>query len=756
MTDPSFKPTVPQLDLSDGPDMLNDFSREAQRHLISARNSLLVLETVPSDKQATENIFKTFHTIKGLADFLNLHDICCLTSKAELLLDRARKDLIDFEGNLVHLTKQSIASLQKLLELLDDQINNSGKLKGTYLDISPLISDIEAMLHQTANISTPVAKPRKNLPTINFEPDLSTCTALELKLTSARDEVVVSSDLLEKLINDFKETGRQLKDLQSKLHERQRELIRERELAIKLTQQAQAEARAKSEYLANMSHEIRTLINAILGFTELLKDGVGGVKQKEHLNTIILSGKMLLGIVNDILDYSKVEAGKIKLENIDLNLLHIIEEVFKIIRTRLNSKPINLYFKIADPIPLHLKGDPTRLKQIFINLLENAIKFTEKGEIGLEVALDTASNAPQGWHALRFSVKDSGIGIPANRRHAIFESFTQADTATTRIYGGSGLGLTLCKNFVETMGGKIWVESEVGQGSQFIFTMKLAESTTVRKTEAAVQFPDVKVMLMDSHDISAQSLAKLCKDLRVDVLTITQQAKQSSEFLLKLESEKKALPNIIFIDTILSDKEGFMLAYKIRQQERYKNVTLVAISCDVKLDLSEDFRQAGFNDFLAKPVTRQELIGVISRQLSDQPSVRRNLSHTQLQKISCDGIKVLVVEDSVPNQELLKVHFGMLGCVCDYAANGQEALDQLKGKTYDICFMDLQMPVMGGLEATKKIRQTINKTMPIVALTAAELQEEKDKCYEVGMNDYLAKPFELEELKEKIIRCTKM
>ena len=756
-----FTPTIPQVNLEESSDMLTDFSGEAQRHLISARNSLLVLETMPSDKEAIENVFKTFHTIKGLADFLHLKDIFVLTEATESLVDLARKNFIEFEGKAFQLVTQSIEQLQKLLELLDEQISNKGQLRSEYPDIGGLIASIHGVTSKKpSTIKTNIEK-SSAIPTIQFEPNMSDCAQLENQIQESQGPISVNKDVLERLVNDFRKTTRELKENQSKLKERQRELIKERELAIKLTRQAQSEARAKSEYLANVSHEIRTLINAILGFTDILKNSVLNNKQKEHLNTIVLSGKMLLGIVNDILDFSKVEAGKLKFEKINFNLTHVVEEVFKIIRTRLAEKSINLYFDIEGNVPDYLIGDPTRLKQIFINLLDNAIKFTEDGEIGLEANLMKEEKIPDDKAKIQFIVRDTGIGIPEDHKKTIFESFTQADSSTTRLYGGSGLGLTLCKSFVQTMRGTIKVESELGKGSRFIFTIQLPKGKFDKKLKERTprtlrDFAETHVMLVEQFESTAKVLIKLFQKNGIKILPVTSTAKQATELLLKQEATGGTFPNIIFIDADMPNKEGYMLAHNIRQREQYKDIKLVALTSDVKIDMTSDFRQAGFDMYLAKPIIQSELITLLIYLYGGNLPEQKIVLHDMLDKISCEGVSVLVVEDSAPNQELLKVHLEGLGCECTFASNGQEAVDLLKENTYDICFMDLNMPVLGGLQATQIIRQQLNSDIPIIALTAAEIQEEKEKCLKIGMDDYLPKPFGVDELKKKIIKCTKM
>ncbi len=754
-----FISRIPELDLSEGTEMLNDFCREAQRHLISARNSLLILETVPSDKESIENVFKTFHTIKGLADFLKLHDIFALTGKVEMLLDLVRKDLLACEPDIVRLSSDAVKTLQRLLELLDEQIANDGHLESPYLDISPLVHSAQSLINKKGNTVMLVKPVAKVMPTIRFEPDLSVFKKIEDLVKLPADEVKVDKPLLEKLLNDFYETARELKDTEGKLHERQRELIKERELAIKLTQQAQGEARAKSIYLANMSHEIRTLINAILGFTGILRDSPLADKQRDHLQTIIVSGNMLLEIVNDILDYSKVEAGKLKLESIEFSLTHTIDEVFKIIRSRINNKPINLYFEIGEDVPQMITGDPTRIKQVFINLLDNGIKFTESGDIGMTVSRDTQAHGKDESTWIKFVIKDTGVGIPQDRISALFHSFTQASDSTTRLYGGTGLGLALCKNFIEKMGGRIDVQSELGKGTTFTFSIPFSSSRQAKPVEdpiKGVSAQTLDLMVVTAHPKTSQTFMAAAKGLKIKSVSEAKTAKQATELLLKRESEGAGLPAMLFIDTMLPEKEAFMLAYKIRQQDRYKKIVLVAVATDGRIEISDDYRQAGFQSSLMKPIIAEELGEVISRVLGQKPTDHRVIDPIVLQKISCDGVRVLVVEDSLPNQELLKIHLESLGCVCEYASNGREAVELLKKNTYDICLMDLQMPVMGGLEAARTIRTELKSNVPIVALTAAEIQEEREKCFAAGMNSYLAKPFGLDDLKEAIIKSTKM
>ncbi len=749
-----FKSQVPQLDLSDGPEMLTDFSREAQRHLISARNALLVLETVHSDKEALENIFKTFHTISGLAEFLNLQDICLLSKHAETLINFVRKGERFFEDPIAGLIADSVKGIQRLLELLDEQIEHEGKLVSDYFDIEELIHQIRRVCDGHLPGSVPASKPRpveRVAQPLALDPETPTYTIIKQKFdeSGGKGAFFLETSTVSHLMSEFEMLEGKLKDAQSKIQERQHELIRERELALKLTKKAQDEARAKSEYLANMSHEIRTLINAILGFTDLIKGKLPeGSKQRDHLNTIILSGKMLLEIVNNILDFSKVEAGKLKLETIPFNLKSIAQEVFQIIRTRLDRKPINLFLEMDPNVPTDLIGDPTRLKQVFMNLLDNAIKFTDKGEIGIFIRYEQRKND---LYTLRFRVSDTGIGIPDDRKEQVFETFTQADVSTTRLYGGSGLGLALCRAFVVAMGGKIWVESQLGKGSNFYFDLAFKTAPERTQAEPVTDLAGLRVVAVSSQEMTIRAMQRLCVETGVQLVAICQNPKQATEYL----NVSSSMPDIAFIDMLPHPEAGYELFKKLRSQTSTKNISLVAVSSDVKLSDDAKFRSAGFNGLLATPLFLDEFAPTVRQATGRRMKVSAEDAGPGYDDAFFKGIRILVVEDSIPNQELLRVHFDTLGCICDYASNGQEALDLLKQKTFQICFMDLQMPVLGGLEASQIIRQDLKLDLPIIALTAAEVQEEREKCLAVGMSDYLPKPFDVDQLKDKIHKFLK-
>ncbi|MFA5059993.1 MAG: ATP-binding protein [Candidatus Omnitrophota bacterium] len=626
MSEPKEKSTLqpPKLDLVRNSVMYAEFVDESLRYLVSAQNSLAMLERAAGDREAQDNLFKIFYAIAGLADFLQLTDIHLLSEEAGNVLEKVRKGLIVFDDDTAAILLNAISALYKLLSLLNEQVSNAGHLSSPYFDVRPAVSALQNVKNQEASSGKiPTSK--------NFSADLDSAVGkyqeLESQLRSASGDILINADLLRGVLGDLSQLEKQMQGMYGRLLSRQRELAAERDLALELSQQALDTAKTKGDFLASMAHEIRTLISAILGFSELLLKSLASDKHKTQLRTIISSGKLLLHIVNNILDFSKIEKGKLILEHINFDLNNLVEDVLKIVRAKVEGKPVKLSFHIDKDVPQQIFGDPTRLKQILINLLDNAIKFTDQGEVSLsiiqkEITLSTHEVI------LEFTVKDTGPGIPADKRSLIFQSFTQADGTVTRKYGGTGLGLSICKSYVEAMGGKIWVESTEGKGSSFIFTMKA-----------------------------------------------------------KVKS---------FEGTAASSDEVFS-------------------------------RDAGFEE---------------STQEDDL-------------KDSCKGLRVFVVDDSVSNQELIQAYFEYLGCTGDFAVNGREAIEKIKTNKYDVCFMDVQMPFMGGFEATRLIRENVNQHLPIIALTATKMSEEREQYLKSGMTDYLEKPFDMAQMKEKILRHSK-
>ncbi len=721
MSENNFKSEIPHLNLEDQADMLSEFTAESVNLLMDAKNAILALEAVPTDAEAIAKAFKVFYSIKGLSGFLNLKDIHYLAARSEELFDFLRKHLLSFDDVVAETALECVDNLRALLDLLNEQISNHGNLKSPYIDISSIIQKIDVLKDKT--VSSAITRVIKNK-RLGKQPSIS------LPVSKQGDS-------------------------RSKILRRQQELIKERELAIKLSQQAQRAAAEKSDMLASMSHEMRTLINAIMGFSGLLLKSSMEDKQKEFLRSISSSGELLLEIINNILDLAKVERGKLKLEVIPFDLKDLIEDVFQIIRTRLDGKPISLFFNLDPKIPLKLKGDPTRLRQILINLLSNAAKFTEKGEVGLLIELDAEKEIilqPNKNVGLRFSAIDTGIGISESRQKFIFEPFTQGDKTITREYGGTGLGLTISRSYVEAMGGAIWVESQADKGSQFIFTLEFPivdiETKEVKINFSLDEIRKKNIIVVDCEP--RKILETICRQLDLNVKCLCGDSKEN---LRKISDQVAAGdgPDLVFIDILTNKEEAYLLANRIKQQEELKNIKLVAVCADMNFVLSSEAYKQCFDDFLLRPILRKEFLTLLKDTFKVsilEDAKNQDQAHLD---VSCDGIKVLVVDDSLTNIELIKAYFESIGCVGAYAVNGQEAIEMIKQDSYDVCFMDLQMPILNGFAAAQIIRQEISQDLPIIALTAADDQEDREKCAEIGFNDFLTKPFNMDDFKDKII-----